>query len=254
MKTRNIALIILASAALMLSACANEPEIENGEGITFDKDESMFKIGSVQTRSAEEIESTTHDVASVTLDNGETFTLKETVTSLDDVETAPETRGTPAFTQNVKQVYGSFYTYAMKEGGSAAFAKTQAAGVGGVKYTLKVEKTGAYSYLHLIDKVAEKDINLLEEDEYSCVGSPADNDDRFIVRLELAENAENSVFAYQSGNDIIVSGEGELQVFDVMGRLVMQKYVSGVESIATPMTTGVYILRLNDKTQKIIIK
>lgn len=139
MKTRNIALIFLASAAFMLSACANEPEIENGEDITFDKDESMFKIGSVQTRAADEFESTTHEVASVTTDNGDTFVLQETVTSLDDVDTAPETRGTPAFTQNVKQVYGSFYTYAMKEGGSAAFAKTQAAGVGGVKYTLKVE-------------------------------------------------------------------------------------------------------------------
>ncbi len=139
MKTRNIALIFLASAAFMLSACANEPEIENGEDITFDKDESMFKIGSVQTRAADEFESTTHEIASVTTDNGDTFVLQETVTSLDDVDTAPETRGTPAFTQNVKQVYGSFYTYAMKEGGSAAFAKTQAAGVGGVKYTLKVE-------------------------------------------------------------------------------------------------------------------
>lgn len=140
MKTRNIALIFLASAALMLSACANEPEIENGGDVTFDKDESMFKIGSVQTRSADEFESTTHEIASVTTDNGDTFVLQETVTSLDDVYTSsPETRGTPAFTQNVKQVYGSFYTYAMKQGGSAAFAKTQAAGVTGVKYTLKVE-------------------------------------------------------------------------------------------------------------------
>lgn len=140
MKTRNIALIFLASAALMLSACANEPEIENGEDITFDKDESMFKIGSVQTRAADEFESTTHEVASVTTDNGDTFVLQETVTSLDDVYTSsPETRGTPAFTQNVKQVYGSFYTYAMKEGGSAAFAKTQQAGFPGVEYTLKVE-------------------------------------------------------------------------------------------------------------------
>ena len=139
MKTRNIALIFLASAAFMLSACANEPEIENGEDITFDKDESMFKIGSVQTRAADEFESTTHEIASVTTDNGDTFVLQETVTSLDDVDTAPETRGTPAFTQNVKLLYKSFYTYAMKQDGSPAFAKTQAAGVGGVKYTLKVE-------------------------------------------------------------------------------------------------------------------
>ena len=123
------------------------------------------------------------------------------------------------------------------------------------KYTLKVEKTGAYSYLHLIDKVAEKDINLLAENEYSFVGSPADKADRFIVRLELSENAENPVFAYQSGDEIIVSGEGELQVFDVMGRLVAKQYVNGVGTWhAASVQTGVYILRLNEKTQKIVIR
>ena len=123
------------------------------------------------------------------------------------------------------------------------------------QYTLTVNPQGEYSYLHLIDKVAEEDIDLLEDNEYSFIGSPIDNADRFVVRLENSENAENSVFAYQSGDEIIiVSGDGELQVFDVMGRLVMQKHVSGVGSIATPMTTGVYILRLNENTQKIIIK
>ena len=122
------------------------------------------------------------------------------------------------------------------------------------QYTLKVEKTGAYSYLHLIDKVAGKDVDLLEEDEYSFVGSPADKADRFIVRLELSEDAENSVFAYQSGDEIIVSGEGELQVFDVMGRLVMQKHVNGIGTWhAASVQNGVYILRLKDKTQKIVI-
>ena len=149
MKTRNIALTLLASAALMLSACANEPEIENGGDIAFAKDEVMFRIGSVQTRSDIESESTTREVASVTMDNGESFTLKETVTSLDDVETAPETRGTPAFTQNVKQLYGTFYTYAMKANdGSPAFAKTQAAGVSGVEYTYEKDDDNGHGIWH----------------------------------------------------------------------------------------------------------
>ena len=123
------------------------------------------------------------------------------------------------------------------------------------KYTLKVEKTGAYRYLHLIDKVAEKDINLLEENEYSFIGSPADSKDRFIVRLENTADAENSVFAYQSGNDIVVEGEGMLEVFDVMGRLVMRRYVSGIETYGrTSLQAGVYVFRLNEKTQKMIIR
>ena len=121
-------------------------------------------------------------------------------------------------------------------------------------YTLKVEKTGEFGYMHLIDKLAEKDIDLLKESEYSFVGSAADNADRFIVRLGYSEDADNSVFAYQSGNDIVVSGEGELQIFDVMGRLVMQKHVNGVQTVEKPQTTGVFIMRLNDKTQKIVIR
>ena len=123
------------------------------------------------------------------------------------------------------------------------------------RYTLKVEKTGAYRYLHLIDKVAEKDINLLEENEYSFIGSPADSKDRFIVRLENTADAENSVFAYQNGSDIVVCGEGELRVFDVMGRLVAHKHVNGVETMCTSsLKTGVYVFRLNDMTQKIVIR
>ena len=122
------------------------------------------------------------------------------------------------------------------------------------QYTLTVNPQGNYSYLHLIDKVAEEDIDLLKENEYSFIGSPSDNADRFVVRLNNSESSDNSTFAYQNGNDIVVCGDGELQVFDVMGRLVAQKRVNGVESIATPMTTGVYILRLNENTQKIIIK
>ena len=123
------------------------------------------------------------------------------------------------------------------------------------KYTLSVKASGEYGYLHLIDKVAGKDVDLLAENEYTFIGSSADNADRFIVRLEISENAENPVFAYQSRDEIIVSGEGELQVFDVMGRLVAKQYVNGVGTWhAASVQTGVYILRLNEKTQKIIVR
>lgn len=122
------------------------------------------------------------------------------------------------------------------------------------RYTLSVNPQGGYRYLHLIDRLAEKDIDLLVENEYSFIGSPADYANRFIVRLEHSDNVDSSVFAYQSGNEIVVSGEGELQIFDVMGRLVMQKHVNGVESVDKPMTTGVYVLRLNENSQKIVVR
>ena len=124
-------------------------------------------------------------------------------------------------------------------------------------YTLSVKPQGEYSYLHLIDKVTEKEIDLLEENEYTFIGSTSDAANRFIVRMSLAEDPEesdNEVFAYQSGDEIVVTGEGELQVFDVMGRFVATYNVSGVQTVTKPITAGVYIVKLNEKTQKIIIK
>lgn len=48
-------------------------------------------------------------------------------------------------------------------------------------------------------------------------------------------------------------GEGELQVFDVMGRMMATQNIKGAQTITAPQT-GVYILKLNDKTQKIVIE
>ena len=124
-------------------------------------------------------------------------------------------------------------------------------------YTLSVKPQGDYRYLHLIDKVTEKEIDLLEENEYTFIGSTSDAANRFIVRMSLAEDPEetdNEVFAYQSGDEIVVTGEGELHVFDVMGRFVATYNVSGVQTVTKPITAGVYIVKLNEKTQKIIIK
>jgi hypothetical protein len=84
------------------------------------------------------------------------------------------------------------------------------------------------------------------------MGSAVDRSDRFTLVFTQVET--DGIFAYQSGNDIIVSGEGELQVFDVMGRLVMSQQVNGVQTVEKPNQTGVYILRLNGKTQKIVVR
>lgn len=123
------------------------------------------------------------------------------------------------------------------------------------RYTLTVNPQGGFSYLHLIDKVAGKDVDLLKDGEYEFVGSSADDADRFIVRFSAASDSEDDeTFAFQDGSDIVVMGEGELQVFDVTGRMVLTQCISGVETIRKPSETGVYILRLEGKTQKILVK
>ena len=127
------------------------------------------------------------------------------------------------------------------------------------RYTLKVKPTGDFRYLHLIDNLTGDDIDLLIDDEYSFVGSSKDQDNRFIVkfRRNVDNVSDNEIFAYQSGDEIIVEGDGELQIFDITGRIVAKQHVTGVERVRKPSPTGIYILRLigNEvKTQKIIVK
>ena len=124
------------------------------------------------------------------------------------------------------------------------------------KYTITVETNDRASLhgIQLIDRFEDVIINLNENNKYTFIGSPSDNRDRFVIRFENSEDSENSIFAYQSGNDIIVNGEGELQMFDVMGRLVSKQQINGVETVRKPSQSGVYIFRLNGKSQKIVIK
>ena len=126
------------------------------------------------------------------------------------------------------------------------------------KYTLSYKTKGEFSYLHVIDRLTGEDVDMLLDGEYSFMGSPADADDRFVVKLSYDANGlENSsdIFAYQNGTDIIVEGEGELQVFDLMGRHIMNTNVNGTKIISTStLNRGVYVMKLNGKVQKIIVK
>ena len=123
------------------------------------------------------------------------------------------------------------------------------------KYTFSYKAKGNFSYLHVIDRLTGNDVDMLLEGEYSFIAAPGDNENRFIVVLEYLEALEtlDGTFAYQNGNDIIVNGEGNLQIFDVMGRLIATKRVNGVETVNVS-TTGVYIFKLNEKTQKIVVR
>lgn len=127
------------------------------------------------------------------------------------------------------------------------------------QYTLSYKATGEYSYLHVIDRFTGEDVDMLLEGEYKFVATPNDNEARFIVKLGYMpdySDVENDIFAYQNGSEILVSGEGELQIFDVTGRNVMTTMINGAESINIP-TQGVYIFRLvgNEiKTQKIVVR
>ena len=124
------------------------------------------------------------------------------------------------------------------------------------RYTLSVKANGNFSYLHLIDKLTGDDVDLLKNNSYSFIATTSDLRERFIVRFSNnSDDVENDTFAWQNGSDIIVNGEGNLQIFDMMGRMVMTRYINGVETYGrTSLQTGVYIIKLNEKTQKIVVR
>ena len=126
------------------------------------------------------------------------------------------------------------------------------------RYTITVETNDHASLngVSLIDKLENTITDLSLENNYSFIGSITDNPDRFVIVFKNPQFSDNSdIFAYQSGNDIIVNGESELQVFDVMGRMVAKQQINGVQTChGASLQTGVYIFRLNGKSQKIVIK
>ena len=136
---------------------------------------------------------------------------------------------------------------------------------GDVPLYFKANETGTYTIsfagdemslngIYLIDILAEEEIDLSVNPSYTFIGSPADRMARFKIVFRNANgDGTSDIFAYQNGNDIVVTGEGELQIFDVMGRMVSRQRVNGVETV-NAMPYGVYILKLNGMTQKIVVR
>ena len=139
-----------------------------------------------------------------------------------------------------------------------AYAKRE----GEVPLSFKAKTTGRYTIsfegddlngVQLIDKFEDITVNLNDVRSYTFVGSVADSPDRFTLVFNSEATIGNS-FVYQNGSDIIVNGNGELQVFDVLGRMVATMHINGVETMSTSsLQSGVYVFRLNGKTQKVIV-
>jgi hypothetical protein len=113
-----------------------------------------------------------------------------------------------------------------------------------------------FSYLHLIDNMTGNDIDLLASPSYSFEATTSDYASRF--RLVFAtSDAANSQFAFVGNGEIFLTGQGNVQVYDVTGRLIGSH--NEVTHFSTNgMSAGVYMLQLSNgndvKTQKIVVK
>ena len=159
-----------------------------------------------------------------------------------------------------------------KEYGAVSTSSTS----GEIPVSFKAAKNGSYTitvntenveaeYMHLIDNLTGADVDLLAASASTSSASytfDARTDDYasrfklvFGVKDENSEASEN--FAYISNGEIIIINEDRatLQVIDVLGRIVSSEEINGEYRISTNgMTAGLYILSLNGKTQKIVVK
>ena len=135
-------------------------------------------------------------------------------------------------------------------------------------FTLRWEAyNGYFSYMHLIDNMTGADIDCLETDEYRFEATTHDYTSRFRLVFEFTgveENGEDgpasdASFAFMMGDELVVNGEGTLQLFDLNGRCLFTETLHDAQStVSLPeLTTGVYILRLTanqqTRTQKMVI-
>ena len=136
-------------------------------------------------------------------------------------------------------------------------------------YTLRWNMQNAdFSYLHLIDNITGIDIDCLKATEYRFEGNPDDYTSRFRLVFDFTgidepeednPSAGSGSFAFIMNDELVVSGEGLLQVFDITGRQLMSTEVHGEQStVSLPKAaSGVYVLRLTSnkcvRTQKMVI-
>ena len=134
-------------------------------------------------------------------------------------------------------------------------------------YTLSWETANAeFESLTLVDNITGRVTDMLATSSYAFEADPSQYESRFKIVIgdwkDVEEHGDgpstgSGTFAYQMGDEIIVDGEGRLEVVDMTGRVIVSR--DGVHTVSTNgIVPGVYLLRLNGgkgtKVQKMVIK
>ena len=138
------------------------------------------------------------------------------------------------------------------------------------EYTLTIHPEAVeLDYLHLIDNLSGTDVDLLALRQaqgpanYTFEAKTTDYASRFSLVFNGKEadgpSTGSETFAFISNGNLIINGEGTLQVFDVLGHQLVTKQLSTLNSqLSAPLAPGVYVLRLINgddvKVQKIVVE
>ena len=127
-------------------------------------------------------------------------------------------------------------------------------------YSISLDVNGEFEEVTLVDRFTGIETNMLLEDEYTFTATSNDNPNRFVIRLDNGQQTtDNGQFVYQSGEELILSIEGHVQIVDMLGRVVYSnEHANGDNRISvSEFNNAAYVVRvINEegvKTQKVVI-
>ena len=123
---------------------------------------------------------------------------------------------------------------------------------------------GTFTNLVLVDNITGTRTNMLQEDHYTFTGSKYDYAARFYILFSYTDvdefDSDDKTFAFFNGNEWVISGQGQLELVDMSGRILMSQYVAGEQTHLQfdGYAKGVYVLRMTGNksviTQKIVVR
>ena len=153
---------------------------------------------------------------------------------------------------------GNDYAVVRSEGMGAMPVNFKAESNGSYTITLSTEEV-SFAYLHLIDKVANIDVDLLANPSYSFDALTTDFANRFEL-VFATSNCNDDNFAFFNNGSFVInnSGDATLQVIDVNGRVLTSENINGCANVNVNAAAGVYMIRLvngdNVKVQKVVVR
>ncbi len=126
-------------------------------------------------------------------------------------------------------------------------------------YTISIEPNGKFETVTLVDRFTGVETNMLVED-YNFTAMSEENPNRFIVRMVNGQQTtDNSHFVYQSGEELILNIQGEVQIVDVLGRVVYNgEAMNDINRInVSSFNSGAYMVKVMNgnevKVEKVVI-
>lgn len=128
------------------------------------------------------------------------------------------------------------------------------------KYAISVADSGLdFDYLHLVDNLTGMDLDLMGANDYTFTAKVSDYDARFKIVYQLHHCSDDSAvsFCYFANGRLVVPNiecETTLQVIDMTGRILSSQSVKDSYNQPLNLNAGVYVVRMGEKSQKIVVR